>query len=151
MNLKNVNHINKFRRLKYPKNEMLVIGSGVLALLGLKKNKDLDFWATENVIRKLSKDPNFIKMKSKLDAKPIYESKDKTIEIAGTLPPFKNIKEHLKRAIIVYGIHFQSPKDVLKWKKYMNRPKDQEDIKALEHYLSGNLAEYFLNSLRIIR
>jgi len=151
MNLKNIKHLNKFRRLKYSKNEMLIVGSGVLALLGLKKNKDLDIWATSNVISKISKDENFIAKASSLDKSVIYESKDGAIEFFSTMPPFKNIKEHLKRAIIIYGIHFQSPKDVLEWKKYMNRPKDKLDIKALEHYLSGSLAEFYLNNLWMLR
>lgn len=151
MNLKNVQHLNKFRRMKYPKNEMLIVGSGVLALLGLKKNKDLDIWTTPRIIKQLSKDKNFIQKKSPLDGTTIYECKEGVIEITSTLPPFKNLKEHLKRALIVYGIYFQSPKDVLKWKKNMNRPKDKADIKALESYLSGNLAEYYLNSLWMLR
>jgi len=151
MNLKNVKHIDKFRRLKYPKNDMLIVGSGTLALLGLKKNKDLDVWTTPRVMSQLSKDKNFIQTKSKLDKSIMIESKDGTLEFGSTLPPFKNLKQHLKRAIIVYGIHFQSPKDVLKWKKYMNRPKDKIDIIALEKYLSGNLAEYYLNTLWMLR
>ncbi len=151
MTLNNVKHLNKFRRLKYSKNEMLIIGSGVLALLGLRKNKDLDIWATENIISKISKDENFIAKASRLDRSVIYESKDGLIEICETLPPFKNLKEHLKRAIILYGIHFQSPKDVLEWKKHMNRSKDKMDIKALEHYLSGSLAEFYLNNLWMLR
>jgi hypothetical protein len=151
MNLKNVKHLNKFRRLRYSKNEMLIIGSGTLALLGLKDNKDVDIWATKNVMNKLSSDKNFIPKKSKLDKSLMYESKDGLIEFMETLQPFKNVKDHLKRAIVLYGIHFQSPKDVLKWKKYMNRPKDQLDIKLLEKYLSGNLAEYYLNALWMLR
>jgi len=148
MNLKNVAHINKARRLKYPKNEMLVVGSGTLALLGLKKNKDLDFWATKNVTRQLSYDKNFIQKRSKLDGNIMYESKDGTIEIGDSLPPFKNVKDHLKRAIVIYGIHFQSPEDVLAWKRYMNRPKDQPDIRALENYLKNKVIESHMKTLR---
>jgi len=151
MNLKNVKHLNKFRRLKYPKNEMLIVGSGVLALLGLKENKDLDVWTTPRIMKQLLKDEKFVHTKSQLDRSVMVESKDGTLEFGTTLPPFKNLKEHLRRALIVYGIHFQSPKDVLEWKKYMNRPKDKVDIIALEKYLSGDLAEYFLNSLWMLR
>jgi len=148
MNLRNVKHINKARRLKYPKNEMLVVGSGTLALLGLKKNKDLDFWITKNVARQLENDSSFIQKRSKMDGSIMYESKDGLIELGETLPPFTDVKQHLKRAIIVYGIHFQSPEDVLYWKRYMNRPKDKPDIRKLENYLKNRVIENHLKVLR---
>jgi len=151
MNLKNVNHLNKFRRLRYPKNEMLIVGSGTIALLGLKKNDDIDVWASQNIMRKLSRDKQFISKTSKMDGTTLYETRDGSIEIGGTFPPFKSLKEQLKKAIVIYGIHFQNPKDVLKWKQYMNRPKDQEAIKLLKHYLSGNLAEVYLNTLYALK
>jgi len=148
MNLKNVKYINKARRLNYPKNEMLVVGSGTLALLGLKKNKDLDFWATKNVTRKLQYDSNFIQKRSKIDGNIMYESKDGVIEIGDSLPPFKNVKDHLKRAIVIYGIHFQNPEDVLYWKRWMNRPKDRPDIRALENYLKNRVVENHMKTLQ---
>jgi hypothetical protein len=119
--------------------------------LGLRKNKDLDVWATENIIKKIAKDKNFIHKASKLDGTPLYETHDGSIEIASTLPPFKDIKEHLKRSIFFYGIHFQSPKDVLEWKKYMNRSKDQEDIKLLTDYLKKNVVENYLNIIQLLK
>lgn len=149
MNLKNVKHIDKFRKLPYPKNEMLIIGSGVMALLGLRKNKDIDVWATPNVIRKVSRDKNFISKRSKLDGSILYESKDGIIEFSSTFPPLnENLKQHLKRSIIVYGIHFQSPKDVIRWKKAVNRPKDKKDIKILKKYLKGKVVENYLGVLQ---
>jgi TATA-box binding protein (TBP) (component of TFIID and TFIIIB) len=75
MNLKNVKYLNRFRRLPYPKNEMLIVGSGTMALLGLKKNNDIDIWASENVLRKVARNKNFIAKKSKLDGSILYETK----------------------------------------------------------------------------
>jgi len=147
MNLKNVNHINKFRRLAYPKNEMLIVGSGTMALLGLKKNDDIDVWASKRVISLVSKNKSFIGKKSKLDGTILYETRDGSIEIGSTFPPFKSLRKQLQRAIVIYGIHFQNPRDVLRWKKYMNRPKDQRDIRALEKYLKSEVVENYLLAL----
>ena len=150
MNLKNVNHINKFRRLPYPKNEMLIVASGTLALLGLKKNKDLDVWISPNVNRRMSRDRRLVEKKSMLDGRVMYETKDGSMEFGSTFPPFKSFKNHMKRSIVIYGIHFQSPEDVLRWKKYMNRPKDREDVRKLEKYMKQNIVELYLNSLQRI-
>lgn len=152
MNLKNVKYLDKFRRLKYSKNEMLIIGTGTMALFGLKENKDLDVWATESVFRKLKKNPDFIEKISNIDNSVMYETKDGTLEFVHTLPPFQDsIYDHLKRAIVVYGIHFQSLADLLKWKKMMNRQKDKEDIEKIENFLKNNIVEKFLHNLNILR
>jgi len=152
MNLKSVKYINKFRRLPYPKNQMLIIGSGAMAVLGLKRNKDLDIWATDNVIKKVAKDKNFIAKKSNLDGSKLYETKDGKIEIVPNLGiKDEDIKEHLKRAVILYGIHFHSPEDVLKWKKAVNRPKDKKDIELLEKYLRNKVVENYLATIQILK
>jgi len=152
MNLKNVKYINEFRRLPYPKNQMLIISSGVMALLGLRRNKDIDVWVTDSVIKKVAQDKNFIAKKSKMDGSTLYETKDGKIEIGSTLGiKGEDIKEHLKRAVLLYGIHFHSPEDVLKWKKAVNRPKDKKDIELLEKYLRDKVVESYLTTLQILK
>lgn len=152
MNLNNVKYINDFRRLPYPKNEMLIVGTGVMALLGLKKNKDIDVWATDKIIKKVSKDKNYIHKKSKTDGFPMYERKDGKIEFMSTLPPItQEMDDNFKRAIVIYGIQFQNPKDVLRWKKLINRPKDKEDIRLLEKYLKDNVVESYLMTMQNLK
>ena len=149
MNLNNVKYINEFRKLPFPKNEMLIVGSGTLAFLGIRPNNDIDVWATKNVINKVSKDRRFIMKKSKLENSMIYESEDGMFEITEALPPLKeSVKDQLKRAIVIYGLHFQSPKDVLEWKKLANRPKDRDDIKKLESFLKNNVVENYLRTIQ---
>lgn len=148
MNLGNVKYLSNFRRLPLPKNEMLIVGSGTMALLGLRENKDLDIWATPRIIEIIKKNKNFREKTSKLDGSKLYESKDGSMEFASSFT-FANLdlKTSLKNAIVIYGIHFQSPEEILAWKKKANRPKDQEDIKLLEKYLKGGVVEHYLNIL----
>lgn len=149
MNINNVAFIDKFKKLNYPKNKMLIIGSGTMALLGLRKNKDLDIWVTPDIFRKLKYNKNFTKKYSKLDQSIIFESLDGNIEIVSTLPPLSDdVFDHLNRAIVVNGLYFQSPRDVLKWKKLRNDPKDRMDIVRLENYLKKNIVEYYLNLIQ---
>ena len=148
MNLRNVKYLNEFRRLPYPKNEMLIVGSGTMALIGLRPNKDIDVWATPRVIQRVAQNKNFIPKKSELDGSTLYESKDGKMEFASSFSfATMTLKENLKRAIVIYGIHFQSPQDVLAWKKAANRPKDRDDIKKLENYLKNKMVENHLKTL----
>jgi hypothetical protein len=151
MNLKNVKYLDKFRRLPYPKNEMLIVGSGTMALLGLRENKDLDIWATPRIMKRVAQDKKFIAKKSEVDGSTLYESEDGKLEFASSFS-FANLdlKTSLKKAIIIYGIHFQSPEEILAWKKKANRPKDRDDIIKLENYLKNNVVENYLNIIQLI-
>ena len=153
MNLNNVKYINEFRRLPYPKNQMIIIGSGTLALLGIRKNNDIDIWCSPALEKKIAKDKNFTYKISKLDGSKIYVSKDEIFEISSTLGQVRgsSFDDALKRSLVVYGIHFHNPRDVLHWKKTVNRPKDRDDIKKLEAYLKKNVVETYLAIMQSIR
>jgi len=150
MNLKNVNHIQQLRRLGYPLNKMLIIGSGTMALLGLKKNDDIDIWTTKDVHRRMANDKKLVRMVKHGDV--IYETKDGNIEIGSNLPCTKgSLQVYLKRAIVIYGFHFKSIDDVLAWKKCMGRPKDKLHIKMIEKYKKNNVVEHYLHILQTLR
>lgn len=152
MNLKNVKYLHKFRKLPYPKNEMLIVGSGTLAFIGIRENRDLDVWASKNVIDKVSKNKNFIEKISQIDESKLYESRDGTLEFSSSFTfATLDFKKSMKRSIIIYGIHFQSPEDVLAWKKKANRPKDKNDIIELEKYLKNNVVENYLSILQNLK
>jgi len=149
MNLKNVKFLNEFRRLPYPKNKMLIIGSGTLSLLGIRKNKDLDVWVTKDIFNKISKDKNF-KPYTLASGDKGYNSSSGNIEVIDKLFNYK-IEDQLKSAIIIYGIHFQSPEDIIEWKKEMGRPKDLQDIKQLEKFLQKKVVENYLRVLQTLK
>jgi len=142
MNIKNVKHINKLKKLGYPLNEMLIVGSGTMALYGLKENNDIDLWVTKSVYNKMLKDFRFTRNGK------ILETKDSLIEASDRFVCVKDkVEDHLKRAKIVDGFHFQSLQDVLEWKQCMKRPKDINDIKTIENYMKKNLVEMYLRQL----
>jgi len=146
MNLKNVNHIQQLRRLGYPLNKMLIIGSGTMALLGLKKNDDIDIWTTKDVHKRMANDRKLVRTVKHGDV--IYETKDENIEIGSNLPCTKGrLENYLKRAIVVNGFYFKSIDDVLAWKRCMGRPKDKEHIRMIEKYKKNNVVEMYLLEL----
>ena len=150
MNLKNVNHINSLRSLRLPSNKILIVGSGTLALLGLKPNDDLDVWVTNDVYNSLKNNKKLHPVQQ--HGRLFYNTKDNSIEISNEMPCTKGrVEDYLKRAIVIYGFHFKSVDDVIAWKKCMGRPKDLQHIKLLEKYKKNSVAENYLNALQMLR
>jgi hypothetical protein len=150
MNLKNVNHINQLRRLGLPLNKMLIVGSGTMALLGIKKNDDLDLWVADDVFKMMARNKKLNPVKK--HGRIFYETKDGAIEASNSMPCTKGkVEQYLKRAIVIYGFHFKSIDDVIGWKKCMGRPKDKLHIKMIEEYKKNNVVENYLNILQILK
>jgi hypothetical protein len=144
MKLKDVNHINDLRRLGLPLNKVLIVGSGTMALFGLKKNDDLDLWVTRDIMNRIKKDSRFMKSSNP----DIYETKNGIIEAFEKFVCVKErVEDYLKRAVIIYGFHFMSLNDLLNWKKCMGRPKDLQHIKMIKNYKKNNVVENYLNIL----
>ena len=145
MNIKNVKYITELKKLGYPLNEMLVIGSGTMTLYGLKENTDLDLWVTHRLYKRMSYDKRLHK-----DVRGMLKTKNDEIECHFLLPcSHGSIEENLKRAVVVDGVHFMSLKDVIAWKKCIGRPKDYEHIKMIEKYIrKNNLVENYLQSIQ---
>lgn len=119
------------------KKEYAVFGSGPLYIRDLKeKLKDVDIIVNEKGWKKLiehyeSKDTksgfgNVIKIQKGIE-----------IEIFNMWGPGKwEINELIESSDKCEGINFVKLKNVLKWKKEMDREKDQEDIRKIELYLN---------------
>jgi hypothetical protein len=150
MNLKNVNHINKLRRLNIPLNKALIIGSGTLALLGLKPNDDLDLWVTKDAYNGMKNNKKLHPVKQ--HGRVFYVNEDQSVEASDSMPCTKGrVEDYLKRAIVIYGFHFKSVDDVIAWKKCMGRPKDLDHIKLLEKYKKNDVTENYLTALQLLK
>lgn len=135
-NLKNVNHIKQLLDLGLPKNKLLIMSSGVMALFGIRKNRDLDVVVTKDVFNKLGKNKKLIYSHRKLSDNPSYKTPDDNVEIYGTMWPFKlSVERYLKMAIVVKGVRFLPLRKVIKWKKKLARHKDKRDIQLIQKYI----------------
>jgi hypothetical protein len=147
MNLKNVKYFIELRRLRLPLNKILIVGSGTMALLGLKENNDIDLWVAEDVFEAMKTDPNFKPIMK--EGRLFYESKSGNIEASNTMPCTKGgVEVYIKRAILIYGFHFMSVNDLIYWKKCMRRPKDLVDLKKLLEYKRSGVVENYLQTLQ---
>jgi hypothetical protein len=149
MKLKNVKHLDELRRLRLPMNDILLVGSTTMSLLGLKENDDIDIWSTNKAFKLMANDKNLIPVKK--NGRLFYESKSGNIEISNKMPCTKGpVENYLKRSILIYGIHFQSVDDLIDWKKCMGRPKDKEHLKLLYQYKKNKVTESYLDLLKRI-
>lgn len=124
-----------------PLDEVIVIGSGVLDVLGLREANDIDLLASSAAFEQLQ-------LESSLSLKP--EPGRKGADAANFLEggelevwlDWKKVDGQLwdydylnQSAFCVDGVKFAAPEKVLQWKRAMGRSKDQRDIKLLEEYL----------------
>jgi len=144
--LNNVNYIDKFKSLGYhPFSQILIIGSAVLSFYNIRKNKDIDLWVSKLIYDQMVKDKRFV-----VDDKGICKTKDGKIEAHHTLSCVdKPFDHYLKNSVTVDRINFMNLRDVLSWKKCMNRPKDREDIKLIEKFIKeGGLVKMSISLRR---
>ncbi len=121
-------HIEELKKLKLPKDQFAIFGSGPLAVRGLRDNEDLDILVKHKLWEQLVKShpPATLDMKSLTIGK---------IEIYHDWPGFKEPEKLVDNADVIDQFRFVKMNAVLKWKKSFNRPKDKDDIKLIEKFL----------------
>ena len=130
-----VKHIDMLKNFGYPLNKMLIMGSGTLALYGIRSNKDIDIVSHPSIWKKVKKDRR-LKPRQIMNNDTAYETKNGELEFGNSLwpldiPPFMAFR----MAETVNGFKFQSLKDVLAWKKKMGREKDAADIALIKKFM----------------
>jgi hypothetical protein len=122
-------YLEELKALNFPKDQFAIFGSGPLAIRGMRDNADIDIIVTDELWNELmEKYPeNFANG---------YEIKFGNISAINDWKPwFEDNNELISGADVIDGVRFVSLENVLKWKKALNREKDQKDIKILEDYL----------------
>lgn len=124
-----------------PLDEVIVVGSGVLYVLGLREANDIDLLAGAAAFEQLRLEPS---LSSKFEPGGEKANETNFLE-GGEIEVWLDWREvdgrlwdydYLNRsAFCVDGVKFAAPEKVLQWKRAMGRSKDQRDIKLLEEYL----------------
>ncbi|KND48895.1 MAG: hypothetical protein AB200_00510 [Parcubacteria bacterium C7867-005] len=135
-----MNIFEELRMLDLPKGEYVVIGSGIMGALGIRKVTDLDFIVTPQVFDRLrSEGWEYCEIE--------IEGRIRQKLVKGSMEAFKDFwyngedrdtVQMIRDAEMIEDYPFMSLDDLLKFKKSLDRPKDHEDIKLIEEYLSNN-------------
>jgi hypothetical protein len=123
--------IERFLKLDLPAEQCVVIGSGILDALGLRKSDDIDLAVSPELFSQLQVMDGWV---SEEKHGEIFLLKD-DVEVwqdwgTDEESSFSNL---YKNSVVIQGVHFANPQFVLGWKKQRNREKD---IQLLEEYLN---------------
>lgn len=131
-----MNIIEKLKSLNLPSDQYVVISSGTLDVLGIRKANDIDLSITQELHEQLRKTGEW---KEEVRYGKIFLLKE-DIEINPDVSwkDYKTTtKELIETALVVNGINFMNLEEVIKFKKALGREKDFKDIELIEDYLKG--------------
>ena len=124
-----------------PLDQLIVVGSAVLEVIGLRQAGDIDMTGSPTILQQLENDTHWSK---RFHADGSYVFLNEDFEIGNNwlaAGPKNNFYELLKRPDTFNkdGVYFVGLQTVFEWKTRMNRPKDQADIKLIDEYLQNHL------------
>ena len=132
--------IEEVRKLNFPLGSYVVVGSGVLAVHGIRFARDLDIVVTPELYKKCERE-GWEKQWHNTGQRYVLHNKSGKLEVEVYLDVNcesyqPTTQELIERAQIIEGVPFISLKDLLLFKKGYGRPKDKPDIKLIEEALT---------------
>lgn len=131
----NMNIFGEVRALNLPLGKYLVVGSGILAALGIRESKDIDLLVSEDIYEKYEK----------LGWKKKQVDTDRFGLTNGHVELFKDFrcgkycpdpKQMIDNPTIIEDIPFLPLEELAKFKKELGREKDLKDLELIEEYLN---------------
>ncbi len=114
-------------------NDVVVVGSGILDVLGIRASRDLDVLVDEAKFREIAargyQTFEYASGGNGLEIDDI-ECMDSWLG--------ESFDEVAARAVELDGVKFMSLEEVRAWKLQHNRPKDQIDVRLIDAYLAAN-------------
>ncbi|MEJ0053162.1 MAG: hypothetical protein WDN10_00315 [bacterium] len=126
--------VEKVKELNLPFGQYVVIGSGLLEALGIRKAQDIDVAVLPNLYDRLRASGEWgeeekygkiflVREGIEISPKTSWDEYTTTTE------------EAIASAMIIDGVPFMSPKELIKFKTAMGRELDFRDIDLLNEYL----------------
>ena len=120
--------------------EAIVIGSGILNALGIRKSSDVDVALPEEEFKNLIQNPHFIKSRKFND--DYFEGVDEDIEVwpywwnykDDSVIPYETLREN---TVLIEGVRYVSLPFLRQWKIWRAREKDLADVVLIDAYLRG--------------
>lgn len=142
MNNSNFNLQNELAKLGLSSGDSVIIGSGILNALGIRKSGDVDVVVGLQAYERLSKDSRFTQNENY--GRPILT--DNTFEICtrwGVLNKEYNLSDFMPETVVIDDVRYISLDFLLRVKQSWLqdddvRQKDIDDVKLIETYLAKN-------------
>jgi hypothetical protein len=133
--MKFLDYLQEVREMNLPLGEYAILGSGPLAVRGIRETKDVDLIVTPELWKEYRKKEGWEK---KLGYDVFYLKKGH-VELWKRITWFWDrridIKAFIERAEIIEGLPFVNMKDFIYWKGILWREKDKRDVVLAEEYM----------------
>ena len=127
--------IERVKGLGLPLDQVVVIASGILDALGLRKAGDVDLVITTELLDALSQMPEW-RLGTK-NGEPIITKDDTEAFLSWGSDGVPNFRELYDNGVTIEGVCFADPRFVINWKRKRMSDKDRADIAMLEEYLNN--------------
>lgn len=129
-----MNIYNKLKELNYPIGHYIIVGSGIMAALGIREAMDLDIAVDSELLEFLRKS-NKYKEEIRFDKLFLIADDVEIISQLNWEGYETTVSEAISSAKIINGFPFLNIEETIKFKKALGREKDYKDIKLIEDYL----------------
>lgn len=121
--------LKELEELKLPKESYVIVGSGPLAVRGIRDCRDIDIVVNKDVWEELKK---------KYPKNENGSIKRGNVEIVKEWLPWIGISKEVREEVeIIDGHPYAKLHLVLKWKRVLGRKKDKADIELIERFLEA--------------
>lgn len=143
----NVDIISEVKKLNLPQGKYAVVGSGAIAIKGIRPAHDIDLVVTHDIYDGF-KSAGWEEVRFPNTLRPWVLFKEvfdisTSWSVEGYQPDPAQL---IQNAEIIEGVAFVRLEDLLKWKKACRRDKDLADIELIEAYLNS-LAHGLMGSI----
>ena len=132
----------ELKKLNFPADDFIVIGSGIMAAKNIREAYDLDIVVSEALFEKCKTEGWELKPWTKVGTQGKSWLKngitDLMLEVMSG-DELLDLKALKKEGEKINGIWFISLKQLIRFKTAYGRPKDFDDIVMIEEYLNSNI------------
>jgi hypothetical protein len=134
---KNKKLFQKLKELKLPLKEYAVFGSGPMGIRDLREINDIDIIITEKIFNEYLDKPEW-KIRNVYKNNECFRRliNNNNIEMWRDWYTNWDVEKMIQEAEIIDNIPFVRLNYVVKWKNFLSREKDIEDVKLIEKFLS---------------
>lgn len=136
-----MNIVEEMKKLKFPQEQYVIVGSGPLVVRGIRETNDIDIVVSPKLFEKCKQDWWEQLPRTYPDKIGQIYLRQGYVELfldvnCGDVNP--TLEELLQRSDLIEEISFASLADILQFKIAYNTPKHRQDIKRIEKYLKEN-------------
>lgn len=131
----------RVKELGLPLEQIIVIGSGILDQLGIRRAEDVDIAASSELIKKLSKDYGDWTRKLDGNQRPYFVKIDGSAEFwdgwefDGQVVGYDDLLSH---SVVYDDVRFVNLEFLRRWKNWRGREKDIRDVELIDEWRAKN-------------